>query len=104
MNRKCLFALILGLAFLICCQLALGEPVDSGFCGSNATWELDDQGRLIVSGSGTISTEAFRDDLRIVSVEINDGITEIENFAFIRCRNLESLKLPATLKKFAKVI
>ena len=93
------------------------EIVDDGTCGANATWTLDSNGTLTVSGEGdmyfygtdsngnfvmpsNISLEYigwndYRD--RIRSVVIGEGITSVCMFAFESCTNLTSVSLPQSL-------
>ena len=79
------------------------EVVDSGTCGTNATWTLTGTGNdltLTISGSGgmnyydssNIPWASKRSKIKIVNVE--DGITSISSFAFYECGNLTSVTLP----------
>lgn len=45
-----------------------------------------------------IESDAFRNNTRILSVEIHEGITNINPYAFMGCKNLNSVKLPSTLE------
>ena len=91
--------------------------------GSNiedtAKWTLDSQGTLTITGSGKTTCyrvdyyeeldtndlelkkaqpwAAYDDQIRKVVIE--EGITEIGNFNFMKCKNLETVQLPNTLKK-----
>lgn len=81
--------------------------------GSNvmdtAKWTLDSQGTLTISGNGEtvecyysepkkIQPWAAYDD-QIRKVVIKEGITEIGNYSFMKCKNLESVQFPNSLKK-----
>ncbi len=70
--------------------------VESGKWGPNAEWTLDEQGTLIISGTGAISDidDYISDTNRIVSVMINKGITTIGGFAFNDCYSLTSITIP----------
>ncbi len=60
MKRK-VFSLILVLsllAVLIPCT-ASAEIIDSGTCGENLTWTLDDAGTLTISGSGAMNNYQY---------------------------------------------
>lgn len=71
------------------------EEVASGECGDNATWSLDDSGKLTIGGSGDMydymywepnigKTQApwqeYYDSIK--TVEIAEGITKIGNYSF----------------------
>ena len=81
---------------------ALADTLDpaSGSCGNAAYYSLDANGKLTITGSGTIDGGAFSngyDDIK--SVEIGNGITEIGSSAFSLCRNLESVTIGSGVKK-----
>lgn len=69
--------------------------VDSGVCGDNATWTLDNNGVLTISGTGKIGTYSIKPWYNsmesIISVVIENGITSIGGSAFQSCENLESV-------------
>lgn len=89
-----------------------------GNCGENAAWRLTSDGTLTISGSGEMDnfsgynnsgrpgwaiytqsgTAHYVDSVNIV---IEDGITNIGNFAFssVHTRNVKSVTLPATVTK-----
>lgn len=80
--------------------------VASGTCGENATWSLDNDGGLTISGTGAMENfdydssgdaltrpwEQYADSIK--SVVISDGITSIGDYAFQSCRGLESVTIP----------
>ena len=68
--------------------------VDSGSCGTNATYKLYGNGLLEISGTGAIAMKAFEDRNDIVNVVVGDGITEIGRLSFISCDNMTSVVLP----------
>lgn len=68
--------------------------VESGSCGDNATYTLDDNGVLTISGSGDIYNDAFRDRNDIYTVNIENGVTSIGNRAFYNCTSLTSVTIP----------
>ena len=78
--------------------------VDSGTCGDNATWELYDDGELIISGSGEMtdwyesSSPFYQIRNYIKKVTINNGITSIGNHAFNYCRSLTNVSIPGSIK------
>lgn len=91
----------------------LGNTVEilaSGSCGKNVSWELDREGLLTISGSGTmydfdyssdddtVNTEwwDFREEITSVSVE--NGVTQIGSYAFAFCENLKNVTLGKSVK------
>ncbi len=116
-------------AMVLLCVLLLphmeaeaAEIVDSGACGANLTWTLDDEGTLTISGEGEmedygyaaspwtgnssitavmigsgvtkIGRQAFRDCSGLTGVlTIPDGVTNIGAFAFCNCRNLTGVEI-----------
>ncbi len=96
------------------------EIVDSGQCGESASWTLDSEGTLTITGSGAITdwelnlcqflengilvswrgeTNPWYYDRELIkNVVIEEGITHIGTATFIDCDNLISVSLPDTLK------
>lgn len=84
------------------------EPDDSletvlatGTCGDDATWMLNDDYVLTVSGSGRIMNslrECWKGyEKWIKKIVIQEGITEIGYSAFSGCVNLEEVSIPDTV-------
>ena len=75
------------------------EIVGSGSCGSTATWTLDDEGKLTITGRGVIWQGAFsnRDDIK--TVVIGENITSIGYSAFSGCKNMTDIEFPDSLNK-----
>lgn len=93
--------------------------VASGTCGENLTWTLDNYGLLKIEGTGEMSYSATGGggvvggvELMSVSqydvpwysywqsikkVEIGEGVTSIEDYAFYYCTYLEEAVLPESL-------
>ena len=94
-----------------------GIIVQSGSCGENASYTLDEDGVLTISGSGAIEEHAFsdRDDVKKViiskgisgigdctfygcsslsSIKISEGVTSIGGWAFYECSSLNSISIP----------
>ena len=78
--------------------------VDSGMCGDNVTYTLDDEGTLTISGEGEMYSYSFnnpwpwkRQD--IYSVIISNGITSIRYDAFDSHSNLTSVTIPESVKR-----
>ena len=89
--------------------------VDSGSCGANATWTLDSDGVLTVSGSGPMYDFSYSNTpwgstyengwyyessamkQRITRVVIGDGITYVGKNAFNACYNVASISISNTV-------
>ena len=97
------------LAFIIC--IFLGVPsfaaeMRSGTCGKNAVWTLDEDGVFTVSGTGSMTDYRFfknpppwNGNISIKKIIIEDGITEIGNYAFDYCINLMDVSIPDSLTR-----
>ena len=96
----------------------IDEPtiIESGTCGDNLTWTLDDEGTLIISGTGAMTNEPwsrykssiksliiengvtyirpFSEYSSLTSVTIGNSITSIANYAFYKCNSLTSIEIP----------
>lgn len=92
----------LGMVFCLLFLMGIMGAVHAETQGeiSGLPWTLDDQGCLTVGGPGTLEEMAFSDHLEISSAVIDEGVTGIENFAFLRCKNMQSLSLPESLQTF----
>jgi hypothetical protein len=89
-------------------QVVIEPSIASGSCGENATWTLDSEGLLTISGSGPmdefgrhiVDTEFvgespfwdFRDS--VLQVVIAPGVTSVGSFSFYECANLKSVSIP----------
>ncbi len=82
------------------------EIVGTGKCGEQATWSLDGDGVLTISGIGKMKDYKKLGQTgyspwynKIVKhVIIDEGITSIGNQAFLYNREIESISLPASLE------
>ena len=81
MKKVCAFFLLL---------LAAALRGDSGKCGDNCDWELNDDGTLFIRGSGEMENYVYdssvpwysqRDSIK--NVKISTGIATIEEWAFL---------------------
>ena len=104
-KRKIASAVAYVLIFAIAIALFNGttsfaaETIASGTCGANATWTLDSDGLLVISGTG--ETRAFQCDEGVWSsyknkvkrVVIEDGITDICAGMFGDCVWLTSINI-----------
>ena len=82
-------------------QTQADDGTTSGTCGAdeggaNATWTLDENGVLTISGTGAIKRNAFYNS-SIKEVVIEKGITEIGSYAFQRCEQIQKVTLPESL-------
>jgi len=84
----------------------------SGTCGDNLTWELDDEGTLTISGSGSMKnystsrdgTGAFHSSApwglltgEIKAIVLNDGVGSIGNNAFMSCSHVTEITIPGSV-------
>ncbi len=86
------------------------QAANSGTCGDNLTWTLDDEGTLTISGTGEMDnflyiswacSEAPWYSVRssIKEIIINNGVTSVGACAFYCCTNLVSITLPDSLTR-----
>ena len=75
---------------------------ESGTCGSNVTWTLDNSGTLTISGMGEMYDTwpffEFVDVEDIVSVVIDEGVTNIGS-VFWDCTNLKNIIIPNSVRE-----
>ena len=73
------------------------RTVSSGTTG-DCTWTLDENGLLTISGNGAMGNYTSSSILPwgtdIKSVVIENGVTSIGNYAFLRCTNLTNITIP----------
>ena len=81
-----------------------GDPVTSGICGDNLTWEFDEtMGTLTVSGTGTMDNYgiggmpwvAYQDEIQNVVIE--EGATSVGSYAFYDFPNLTQVTIPLSV-------
>ena len=92
--------LLILLAAMLWCGSALAAG--SGTCGENLTWNLDSNGVLTISGTGSMCDSPWENDASFVAAGvkkavINKGVTGIGDWAFKGCSNLVSVDLPEGL-------
>ena len=101
---------LLLLAVLLLCAALLGanafaaEPVAEGSCGDAATWTLDGDGVLTISGTGQLKTWSsssaapWKDHLEAIrTLVVEEGITKLNRRSFSDLPNLETAALPSSL-------
>lgn len=95
--------LITLLALTLLCMTAGAQIIDSGRCGLNATWQLEDGGRLVIEGTGAIEDYGSGNFQRpwaehdVEKLVIKEGITRIGDSAFCDF-DIECVYLPSTLE------
>ena len=98
------------LAVLLCatCFAVAMVPAsagDGGKCGENVTWGLDNQGNLIISGTGPMTNytasnpSPFYNRSDIVNVTIEEGVTTVGDCVFSKCRYMESVSIPKSVTR-----
>lgn len=125
MKKKTLsliLALLMVISLLPVSALA-ANTVQSGTCGENLTWTLDDAGVLTITGTGkmtgtpwseycdsiktviigdgvtSICDNAFREYSEITEIIIPNSVTQIGSYAFLGCFGLKEISLPSNLKQ-----
>ena len=122
------FIAVLAAMVLFCAgaaaEVSSASVLESGTCGANLTWELDDSGTLTISGTGDMDDFELWDDsyawrplktsissiiikpgvtsigqfafaeTNVTNVSIPDGVTSIGDAAFTNCGNLTALTIP----------
>lgn len=113
--RKCPLSIL----FALCAVLvllpapALAWTVDSGECGAdggNLTWTLDSNGTLTIRGTGRMTDSSSPYDYApwfnhydaIRTVEMENGITNIGDLAFIGCGNLTDVTIPDSVTRIGR--
>ena len=103
MKNVRILAIILIVAFVVVFSSVIvcnAETVASGECGENATWVLDETGKLIISGTGEMwdyslsNKSPFSSTTKIQSVVIEDGVTSIGYHAFDNDYKITSITIP----------
>ena len=80
-------------------EYSLTTIIASGECGKengSITWELDDNGLLVISGSGIMcdKTEWDNKKSKIKKIIIKNGVTNIGDYAFDDCYNVVDVTIP----------
>ena len=97
MRRTKIVAAMLSLVFVFMLFPSLRvNAATSGECGTDLSYNLDDDGNLTISGTGTeIKSCAFANNTNIKTVTISNSVTSIGERAFDSCQNLESISMPS---------
>lgn len=100
------FAAVL-VTLLIVLAVSGVAAAESGKCGENLTWTLEDTGLLTISGTGDMDDYPHSDGKRspwydhrnsVEAVVIENGVEGIGASAFRNCTNLTRVVLPQTLR------
>ena len=85
----------LTLLALVALTITANAVIQSGSCGDNVTFVLNDDGTLVISGSGKMSSLPWNENKdKIIKVQIEDGVTSIVYEAFRECSGLTSITIP----------
>ena len=96
---------ILTLLAFVALTITANAVIQSGSCGDNVTFVLNDDGTLVISGSGEMENYYSWDFFyrapwyydnreKIIKVQIEDGVTSIGEAAFFDCSDLTSITIP----------
>ena len=91
--KKKILSFVLVLSMLCAFMPVIVVAETSGTCGDNVTWTLDQNGALTISGTGDMenykyASSPFYDRNDIKSLVIENGITQIGEYAFNECHGL----------------
>jgi hypothetical protein len=108
-NKILAFVIVLCMLFSLAVVPTFAAIVDSGTCGDNLTWTLDDGGKLTISGTGAMAdylgpSYVPWDNLRasIKSVMIENGVTCIKDCSFYNCVNLISATISNSVTRIER--
>jgi len=80
------------------CEVTVTDVIISGKCGENVNYELHADMRLVISGTGAMYDESFTPWYNyrntIETIEIEEGVTSIGQYAFNGCSGLKSVTIP----------
>ena len=69
----------------------------SNKCGDSATWSLDEDGTLAISGEGAVTSDPWQGET-IRKLVIEEGITDLDNITFQNSTELVAVQWPSTIK------
>lgn len=84
--------------------------IASGTCGENVTWTLDEEGVLILSGTGATYDyssgpapwyTSYRTSIKTVIIE--EGITRIGSYLFDTCSSITSVVIPESVTEIGRL-
>ena len=96
-------AVVFTAGLLITFKPCLVSAAESGDCGANATWTLEN-GVLTIYGSGNIQSYTednmppwYETRTEVIEIIIGEGITGIGDLVFYECSSVQSVTLPSTI-------
>ena len=93
--RVWVFVLCIACLMWIPTRVQAAEMISSGTCGDNLTWTLDNEGTLTISGTGEMNNHPWSSYCTSIrAVEIQNGVTSIDWFAFEDCSSLTEVVIP----------
>ena len=104
----CCFAF---LCFFIMSGNVKAAEVDSGMCGEDVSWSLDDNGTLTLAGTGftydydtldAYSTPWYDSTVEITKIIIEPGITRIGDAVFSYCEQLTDISIPDSVSEIGQ--
>jgi hypothetical protein len=102
-----LLTLALSLAMMLSLFCGVVWASESGSCGPNLNWTLNDAGTLRISGTGSMYDynqtppwTHWRSSIKAVTID--SGVTSIGTSAFFQCNNLTDITIPDTLDTIGK--
>ena len=108
---KRFFAFLVVAALVLSCLPAVpvsveaATVVESGTCGNDLIWTLDEEGRFTITGTGPMADYSEADPIwrefsnQIRELVVGEGVTSIGNSAFYECFSLTSITMPDSLTR-----
>lgn len=85
-------------------KLPVDDDIVSGTCGEKLTWTLDNEGALVISGTGDMTDYTTNNKApwytyrtSITSLVINHGVISIGDYAFIECEYIVDVSIPSSI-------
>ena len=114
--KRSLLSLFLVLCFLVAllpqAVVTASAVTASGVCGENLTWTFEEEtGTLTISGSGDMYDFSYSGEntapwyaqrSAITRVILGEDVTSVGTYAFLYCRKLTELFLPAKIQKLGE--
>ncbi len=108
-GKKVVAILLAALIMLSLASTAMARDVYNGFCGDRATWSIDTNGTLTISGNGDTrayakgNTADFRRySSKIKKVVVKKNILSVGNYAFQGMTALTSVKLEDSILRLGE--
>lgn len=74
------------------------DIINEGKCGKNVTWRFNDEtDTLTIQGSGKVEYDSNWDELDIVKVDMKEGITGIDDYAFSGLNTINMIIIPKSV-------